>query len=285
MNEPAFIVQFPHPGGEHRPKTDVMPWNVGSHRRKFMVADGHYRDSGGSSAYGKIVFWGEWEAQSRVVRRWSRQDALPTVLHEPFLGEPPEADFYQNTDPWVFGECFHYSNCKQVTNKARTITAMQRLTVGSLILFGSGVEDHFVLDTALVISRSQGSYMPANHDLDVSDEFQRATIDPLIPPDDAVDPLPLTLYDGATPEQPLEGMFSFTPCLPYDDDGPRFARPHIELPGIINPQSKQSASGAKSPRTIGEVRDAWKRVVAQVEAQDLLLGTNLQLSANGQNRG
>jgi len=23
----AFIVQFPHPGGEHHPATEEMPWN------------------------------------------------------------------------------------------------------------------------------------------------------------------------------------------------------------------------------------------------------------------
>jgi hypothetical protein len=36
--ERCFFVQFPHPGGEHNPPTDIMPWNVHDHRRKFLRA-------------------------------------------------------------------------------------------------------------------------------------------------------------------------------------------------------------------------------------------------------
>jgi hypothetical protein len=71
----AFFVQFPHPGGEHNPKADVMPWNTGGHRRKFMIAPGRYKTGDGSIAESELVFWGEWEAPSSVVRRWPVRDA------------------------------------------------------------------------------------------------------------------------------------------------------------------------------------------------------------------
>lgn len=273
-----YVVQFPHPGGEHVPKSDLMAWNVNPHKRKFMVAPGEYRDSSGTAHDGDIVFWGEWEGPSRVVHRWERKPTFPTVLHEPFMSEPPNEGFRQNTDPWVFGECFHYSNCKQLTNAGRTITSMQRLTPGSLILFGSSVDDAFVLDTALVVGRVQGLYTVRDHDhLEISEEFRVATIESMASPQDAQIDLQLTLYDGATPNRSFEDMFSFVPCLPHEGGSSRFQRPTIELPGIINPKNRQSTRGSTAPRSLEEARRAWESVKQQVFDQDLVLATRLEL--------
>ncbi|MDQ3533452.1 MAG: hypothetical protein M3456_14000 [Actinomycetota bacterium] len=277
LSQHAYIVQFPHPGGEHRPKTDVMPWNTEAHKRKFMTTAATYVDESGSSKRGPVVFWGEFEGHSRVVSRWPAGDPLPQMLHEPYLDTPPNGVVRQNTDPWVFGDRFHYSNCKQVTNHGRTVTAMQRLTEGSLILFGSSVDGHFVLDTALVIARKNGSYSPRNYDhLDVDDAFRIATLESLEPAADPSVEIPLTLFDGATPDDSVNGMFSFVPALPRDGEPPRFARPHIELPEI-NPKSKQSTRGSTKPRSLEEVRNAWEAVKQQVLDQDLVLATRLEL--------
>lgn len=276
----AFVVQFPHPGIEHQPKSDTMAWNLGSHARKFMVAHADYREPGGEAHSGKIVFWGEWESQSRVSKRWNKAEPLPTYLHEPLLNDPPEEKPRQNTDPWVFGERFYYSNCKQLTNNGQTVTALQRLTDGSLILFGSSRDDRFILDTVFVIGRRRGTYTPRDHDhLEVSDAFRLATLESLTTLDSDFLDSQLTLYDGATPEAPFEGMFSFVPCLPHDGDGPRFARPAIQLPGMINPASKMSPNGSKVPRPLTEVREAWETVVSQVHEHGLLLGTRVALAS------
>ena len=40
-----YIVQFPHPGGEHRPRGEDMDWNRGPHHRKFLKATGTYLDA------------------------------------------------------------------------------------------------------------------------------------------------------------------------------------------------------------------------------------------------
>jgi hypothetical protein len=69
-------------------------------------------------------------------------------------------------------------------------------------------------------------------------------------------------------------MFSSAPSRPRGADGWRFARPAIRLPGIINPRSKQSPSGAKDIRTIGDVVNAWQDVVQQVGGAGLNLGTH-----------
>jgi len=41
----AVFVQFPHPGGEHHPPSDDMPWNVGGHRRKYLRGPGRHVDA------------------------------------------------------------------------------------------------------------------------------------------------------------------------------------------------------------------------------------------------
>jgi hypothetical protein len=110
---PVFVVQFPHPGPEYNPKNSQrMAWNTEAHARKFLRSPGRYRDQDGVLREGDLVFWGEWEPPSRVVERWPRAGKLPRFLHEPVWGSPGRTRPRQNTDPWVFGDAFLYSNCK-----------------------------------------------------------------------------------------------------------------------------------------------------------------------------
>jgi hypothetical protein len=90
-----------------------MPWNVDDHRRKFLRAPGRYLDTDGRAASADLVFWGEWEPPSRVVRRWPRSGRLPRALHEPYWATPQGTEFRQNTDPWIWGQNMFYSCCKQ----------------------------------------------------------------------------------------------------------------------------------------------------------------------------
>ena len=49
----ASVVQFPHPGPEHKPPpAGDMPWNTGSHRRKFLRAGGQWIDDRGAQHQG-----------------------------------------------------------------------------------------------------------------------------------------------------------------------------------------------------------------------------------------
>src|SRR3954466_10616656 len=112
VSKQVAFVQFPHPGGEHRPTTDIMPWNNGEHGRKFLKATGTYvRD--GYAYTGSFVLWGEWEPPSFVTKYPAASDGLPRWLHEPIWKEPDRARLLQNTDPLIFGERFVYSNCRQ----------------------------------------------------------------------------------------------------------------------------------------------------------------------------
>ena len=257
---PVFVVQFPHPGAEHRIGDDErMPWNTGSHARKFLRSAGRAVDESGRVRAAELDFWGEWEAPSRIIERWPSEGRLPQLLHVPIWERPSSMSYRQNTDPWVFGETFRYSNCKQLTYRQNP-SALQRLTPGSVVLFGSRLDGEFVLDTVFVVKDSV-PYSP-NDPPETGEAFDICTIESLITED--LGDYPFTLYRGATFDDPIAGMFSFSPCRDATDHGARFARPAISLPGYINPASARSPSGAREPRTIDQASRQWRSVREQV---------------------
>jgi len=155
------VLQFPHPGAEHRPTADEMDWNRGEHRRKFLLSPGSVlEDDGAVHRHEDLCLWGEWEAPSLVVHRWptrGRLAGLPRVLHRPRLAPLPSTGIVQNSDPLVFGNAFRYSNCRQSTRYTHRPQKQQCLDLGSVVLFGSKQGGAFVLDTCLVV-RSRLSY-------------------------------------------------------------------------------------------------------------------------------
>jgi hypothetical protein len=211
------------------------------------------------------VFWGEWEAPSYVIKRWEEKDSLPRFLHRPVWEHPTTEGTRQNTDPWVFGDSFRFSNCKQLTPK-RNRSSLQYLAPGSIILFGSATGDEFVLDTLFVV-RDCFRFSPG--DPPESDEvFRVCTVESLLTSGTANDPL--TLYRGATYESPIDGMYSFVPCHRANAECVRFPRPTIS-PGLyVNPKSKQS------PRLVAvhspaDVKELWRNVRKQVLEAGCLL--------------
>jgi hypothetical protein len=268
---PRFV-QFPHPGGEHVPTTDQMAWNTSNHLRKFLRAPGDYVDAEGHRATAELVFWGEWEAPSRVVRRWTASGRLPRAVHEPYWYRPTSGEFRQNTDPWVWGQRMVYSNCKQTMLAGHRTTSMQALPPGSLICFGSSIHDEFCVDTVFVVASAEPWAPEHVDDLDVDDAFKVCTAASLVTGGGV--PAGLMLYRGATIDDAVEGMYSFTPARLAHDEDARFTRPPIRLPGLINPRSKQSANGANRALEPETVRSAWAQVREQVLAGGHLLAVH-----------
>lgn len=271
----GMFVQFPHPGGEHAPPGEDMPWNVADHRRKFLVAPGEYVDGDGPVRHAELMFWGEWEPPSRIERRWPTDGRFPRVLHRPYWIRPRGSGFRQNTDPWVFGDQMIYSNCKQIVGPQRRATSMQRLPRGSMICFGSTIAGEFCVDTVFVVASAE-PWVPAEEaDLDVGEAFKACTGDVITRATTDME-LSLTLYRGATVDEPVEGIYSFVPARCADHDQPRFARPPVHLPGLVNPASRQSTWGSRRPLPMERLRDAWEALCHQVLAADLVLATRLQ---------
>ncbi len=272
-----FFVQFPHPGGEHNPHGPVMPWNTRNHGRKFLLARGRHVDHGDEVRGGELVFWGEWEPPSQVITRWPADGQLPRALHRPYWARPSGSGWRQNTDPWVFGEHMLYSNCKQTLRPDHRATALQRLTPGSVICFGSALGGEFCADTVFVIAAAE-PWSPVDPVIAArtGQAFAACTAESLSSGTDSFGHARLTLYRGATIDAPVDGMYSFVPALPADGGYPRFARPPIRLAGLINPASTQSAFGASRPRPSRVVRDAWEAIRHQVLAAGLMLAVHLE---------
>jgi hypothetical protein len=258
-----FVVHFPHRGREHNPgKAKRQPWNRGNHGRKFLKSSGRYvADDGSLSERHGLVFWGEWEAPSYIIKRWPPANSLPRFLQRPAWERRAAAGWRLNTDPWIFGDCFRYSNCRQLTRPA-----LQRLTPGSLILFGSTMARQFAIDTVFVVKDSC-RFSPGEPP--ESDEaFRVCTVDSLVTTGNRDDLF--TLYRGATYEDPFNGMYSFVPCRRAHDPRKRFSRPPISLGRFVNPESWRAARLTQC--SCADVRRQWESVCKQVLGAGCLLG-------------
>ena len=278
VNERLFV-QFIHPGGEHQPDGhDHKDWNTDRHQRKFLLSPGRYVSDEGTHE-GSIVFWGEWEPQSRVVKRYAppscrwTEFSLRAILPDTFverMGFRTRTRSYSETS-------FTFPYVSRTRKSAPT--QLRYLDRGSIILFGSCIDkQRFVVDTVFVVD-SWIDYMAGNHTAQiiaaVSSTYLEVTLNPGCNGDDSKGQS-RRLYFGATPQKPVDGMYSFFPCLPLEKAPNGFARPTITLPGLITPHLTQ---GRKTTPITGSAHalELWKDVKAQVERQGLALGTYARL--------
>lgn len=170
-----YIIQFIHPideaiRGRKLPKAIAnypyhCPWLqiIGDkcrHRRKFLLNAGNYLDQGSKVVHcNNLHLWceAEWDTLDKPVTNAPAAGVSPQPKNEHnfhVTGAPastPVRVTFANTDPYVFGPRFKYSNCRQFNH-----TLLRSLPAGSIILFGSHISDangawNFLLDTVFVI--------------------------------------------------------------------------------------------------------------------------------------
>jgi hypothetical protein len=263
------VVQFLHPGGENRPHEDGRTeWSriERGHARKFLQHRGRYVDGVDASPQtDELHFWAEWEPGSTLIRALPKMPPLPQYLVRPILERMPTYSNLNNTDPFVFGDRFYYSNCK-LRGK------MTELARGSVILFGSNKDGGFVLDTVFVVDGSLDRTRANYRSLLLPTEFVEATLEPLYAhhsasqagcadgcPDETDDS---RLYIGATQGEPFERMFSFFPCVPARASN-GFARPTIQNWPFVSNTLQQNLQITECD-SINEARTLWQDIVRQV---------------------
>jgi hypothetical protein len=279
---PRRLVQFMHPGPEHGPdgpgtSSGWKDWNRGDHKRKFLLANGAWTaDPKSAPREGMIAFWGEWEPQSECTRLPSSGiPGAPRWLHHPRLDlkaiEAQPGAGWQNTDPLVFGNMFRYAICRQFrANKRRT--ALSYLSGGDIVLFGSHVDDQFVLDTLLVVDM-HADVLPGGALPNWESALHRAITMELV----ELPPSGVRLYGGQRwmPDAP----FSFVPCVTWDDARMPFARPGLQplgpLKSMITPAMKMGFKVTELD-IAPEARAVWDAVVGQVLKQGCCLGTDVR---------
>jgi hypothetical protein len=270
MEDRLCFVQFLHPGYEPNVREPgVVPWNIADkHKRKFLRSPGTCLDAARRPVDGELVFWGEWEPQSRAEPLRKTEPLGPRWLHTPFY--EPLGGWAQNTDPFVFGDRVRFSICQQ--HRGMRPTQLAKLLPGSVVLFGSGLGGEFRLDTVFVVA---GGYVEHSRrerpDVDAS--YEEIVMKPYYTdfPDDRVH----RLYSGATPEEPVDGMFSFFPCKTLNEGPDGFPRPTIRLPQIT--QTHKQSYRRTFLRDRDEGAELWREVVRQVEAAGLRLGVRVNV--------
>jgi hypothetical protein len=273
------VVQFMHPGQEHRvDKNGWTAWNLKSHRRKYMVTRGQHLDKNMQLNSSEQFFWGEWEGPSRSIFNWESTDkSLPNHLVVPeFPGSAMPVQGLQNTDPYIFGDAFKYTLCKQV-NKNGSRSLLTRLLPGTLVLFGSRVHEQFVLDTVLVIGEHSRKHSMANWETvlhDSSAAYRSMTLEPTYWDRNTSKSVPFTYYEGARFESQFNSTFSFAPCIPATNVPQQFARPAIHLPGIIRNELMMNFKATQMSHT--DINYWWKEVVSQIFANKLSLGVRFE---------
>jgi hypothetical protein len=261
---------LPHPGGERRPKRGnlLCHWPEGStHARKFLQVDGVALSGSGESVRGKLGVWTEYEAPTRALRV-KRIGRGPEFVHTP---SSPVLHPEMNTDPWIFQPGFVWSICRQPSEWRSPARP------GDIVLFGSSVtsahgQKDWVLDTVMVVKkRLSGTTDPA-----LKDAYR-----------ELVAPTLLAAQPFVGQRHKAETSFSFAPCqVAAAEKGAHFERPSInallgEL-SLVNSGKRPSpglnmALAACHPDA--GMDEFWKRLVALVFRQGLLLGLRFDLPA------
>ena len=101
-----------------------------------MQFRGEWIEPEGGRRTGDLYAWGEWEPESDLIQDL-RQPGGDSLYHR-YLWQPhyiPRDDYsnLHNTDPFIFGERFLYSNCGQEAKPG-----LKHPGDGSVIAFGSG---------------------------------------------------------------------------------------------------------------------------------------------------
>ena len=89
----------------------------------------------------------------------------------------------------------------------------------------------------------------------------------------------LRLYRGATPDAPVDEMYSFFPAIRADGDT-GFPRPRVSLPSRHFRKNVQYAKGqalGRSDLATEDLRDLWECLVSQVRRAGLVTGTHATL--------
>ena len=289
------VVQFLHPGGEHRPtkkqlKNGIQPfgWNFSDHKRKFMKVKGQYYidQNNKSQDTDELYFWGEWEPWSNVqpVLTQNSQGDYPCYIHEPLYYRDSakypqpygnETKHRQNTDPFVFADQFLYSLCQQ--NRKTGSTILQSLSEGSIILFGScKFKSYFALDTVFVISERK-TYSPMSYYKDLVGNIPQH-YDKIMGFNDWPEPdksQKLVSYKGASFNKQYKEMYSFVPCKVGVGGMNGFERVKLtqrELPCISD---KLTQSFKVTPSSISKNIEIWEKIREVVREQGCLEGVRI----------
>lgn len=297
-----MIIQFSHNGKEFNlskrsskngvdyrfnsknPDSGYRYWNnLDCHFRKFIKQSGWYLQKSGINKFipdpkhGDLYFWGEWEPQSEFEltgNTYSKASSLPHAVHFPIFSTRGIGS--RNTDPFVFGNNFYYTNCKQGRNKA----IMLSLSSNSIILFGSIMNGDFVLDTVFVVDIDETVRDYKTHPQNYPDILKDTTINLGKGLADWHKLYKGKMYNCSPNEQKEQPeTFCFVPCwTDYCNQG--FARPVIDMKRFqLQSPIPVFNSILYQIKNYNET-DFWNDLVKELITQGFSLGIKLEMPSN-----
>jgi hypothetical protein len=283
------IIEFTHPGKQvnfrlkkdensytffdKEKKTGLRFWNDDvEHKKKFLCSKGNVlknidkKSFSENPEYANIYFWGEWEPQSIFNRlNFTDERFEPNAIHYPFYSNDRVGR--HNTDPYVFGDNFYYSNCKQGKNKI----GIRELENGTLILFGTEYTEGFAVDTVFVVKDSLPSSEYLNNPNIAPSLLQKVTLNHCnLYRDYGL----FRLYKGVQYSE-NQTIFSYVPCKTDKEGLNGFARPMINFT-----QFNLQRPGARTvlkPISYTSVEIFWLDLTAEIISQGFDLGINIDL--------
>jgi hypothetical protein len=229
------------------------------------VAEATYRTSiDGADKRGLVTASVEWEAATECrPRPEGGPRGSPEWLHRPISPtvSPAAQRIPQNTDPLVFGGPFFSTFCRQRSGSSRR--GLLELEPGSVIAFGSRPNYRWVCDTVLVVEKTvqhRRDDYPQLLDHAPGLAFL-LTLEPVYAWPDAHGPS--NAIFGATPDDPVDGMFSFVPCRLADDALRGFVRPAVEDHPAINANNTRAVSQNKE-LSVSKFPTLWRQLAHTV---------------------
>jgi hypothetical protein len=278
---PTLAVQLNHPGVQKEYPGDgyllqpdgriIRRWNSDiSHYRKFILNEGEYLETvNDKPKRNELLFWGEWEGNSFFNPLNQINKYFPNGIHEPF--HSIQIRGHQNTDPYIYGECFYYATCKQKGKRCN-------LDPGSVILFGSVVKNKgFLLDTVFVVGSKYelAKTVSANKAKNYSKVYREETLEQLY--NEYLEPNPSItkrIYHSQTWYDNKE-FFSFVPCkIRTEETMKGFER--VLIPCNVLPAGISLTSNPQAIKFLSDdpliIFDIWKAVVKLTISRGLYLG-------------
>lgn len=286
------IIEFTHPGrqanlskdkrsnGVSHLLTDIQKgegirfWNFNKHKRKYIKIYGHYlanfnnEDFSTSPNEDFLFAWVEWEPQSYFQKlNPSDKRLYPNAVHFPVFSNKQVGE--RNTDPFIFGDKFYYTNCKQSNLK-------EDLAPGSVIVFGTEYQDGFALDTVFVVEDSASAQEYLANKNAFPDFLRQATLDHKNLYEHNSH---LRIYSGVTynEEQYKKSFkpFSFVPCAVGEKGREGVKRPMLNFYDF---NFKSPGSRSVFAKVDGfQTENFWQKLVAEVLRQGYHLGIKFDM--------
>jgi len=293
MKEKLCFVQFTHPGGEHKPDKgkSFKSWNKGKHQRKFLMTDGNVVVNNNLVKNIPLLFWGEWEPDSEISKTLEKPIGdYPHYIQKPIFDNSQPYQGRQNTDPYIYGEQFHYCCCKQW--RAGKPTQLAKLAQGSIILFGSTINQntthaYFALDTVFVVDKFI-EYNAENFISKLKDKVSKnyfeitiksaysGTIEKQVIANEKPE---VRCCFGASINNKVNGMYSFVPCKEFKNDTIGFERVKITSSDFDFISNNLNAAPKLNVTTNIEMnKERWNKLKQIVEKQGFLIGVNFNFN-------